>query len=333
MKRLPHVPTANELIDKAFKKAVRARHGKSRRTPADRVRAEWSFITTASSILSDNLNNIPKGFPHLHELPPFELELVESLVGVDALRHALGSLSWAGGKIPELKKTATAQLKRGDDANTVRRKASGRMVSVVKQVEKQLALVHDAKKVLERLPTLENAPTIVVSGFPNVGKSSFVGAVSTASPEVAAYPFTTTQFVVGHALFEGERVQLVDIPGLLRWKSPEKKKLERQAAAVLSWAGDVVLFLLDTTGSCGYPLEEQLSLLKELKAELSVPVLVAASKRDLPEFAPSSDADMEVSVYDRKSVEAVLMRVAGMAREEHKRRADAVEENSDAINH
>ncbi|MHC1592556.1 MAG: NOG1 family protein [Methermicoccaceae archaeon] len=333
MKRLPHVPSADELIDKAFKRAARARHGKSRRTPENRVKAEWSFITTASSILSDNLNSIPKGFPNLDELPPFEFELVDALVGVDALRHALGSLSWAGEKIPELKKTATAQLKRGDDANMVRRRASGRMVSVVRQVEKELALVLNAKKVLNRLPTLLDAPTIVVSGFPNVGKSSFVGAVSSASPEVAAYPFTTTQFVVGHALFEGERIQLVDVPGLLKWKNPEKKKLERQAAAVLNWAGDVVLFMLDTTGSCGYPLEEQLSLLGELKAELSVPVLVAASKRDLPEFTPNPEADMELSVYDRESVEAVLVKVVGVAREEHKRRADAAEEFPDTTSY
>ncbi|MHC1597115.1 MAG: NOG1 family protein [Methermicoccaceae archaeon] len=319
MTRLFHVPTADELIDKAFRRAARARRGKPKRTRAERVRAEWAFLMTASTILSDTLASIPKRFPSLQHLPAHERRLIDVLVGEDGLRRALGSLGWAAEQITQIRRQAVGELKRADEPNVIRRRASGRMVSVVRQVEKSLKLVGEARSVIERAPTLEDVPTIVVSGFPNVGKSSFVGAVSTASPEVAPYPFTTRHMVVGHALLRGMRVQLVDIPGLFALKPSEKKMIEMQAAAVLGELGDVVLFLLDTTGSCGYGVDEQLELLGELKEGVDVPVVVAGSKRDHPDFVHTPEMDIELSVYEPKSVEAVLERVVGLAVEKREK--------------
>jgi len=53
----------------------------------------------------------------------------------------------------------------------------------------------------------EDEFTVVVAGYPNVGKSSFIRLVSTAEPEIAAYPFTTKGVIVGHRdLGKSERV-------------------------------------------------------------------------------------------------------------------------------
>ncbi|NIU67002.1 MAG: GTP-binding protein, partial [Actinobacteria bacterium] len=103
------------------------------------------------------------------------------------------------------------------------------------EVADDLDRVGAARNDLRDLPDIRpDEPTVVVAGYPNVGKSSFVNAVTRASNRVAEYPFTTTGVQIGHVERDRIRYQLVDTPGLLDRPPAERNAIERQAASALA---------------------------------------------------------------------------------------------------
>ncbi|MBC8274264.1 MAG: 50S ribosome-binding GTPase [Chloroflexi bacterium] len=58
----------------------------------------------------------------------------------------------------------------------------------------------------------EGAGQVALIGLPNTGKSQLLAAVTDASPEIGAYPFTTRSPNIGMMKFENVQIQLVDTP-------------------------------------------------------------------------------------------------------------------------
>jgi GTP-binding protein len=56
---------------------------------------------------------------------------------------------------------------------------------------------------------------IGIIGYPNVGKSTLLAAISAAKPKIASYPFTTLEPVLGVAEGDGQSVVVAEIPGLV----------------------------------------------------------------------------------------------------------------------
>lgn len=58
----------------------------------------------------------------------------------------------------------------------------------------------------------EGAAQVVLIGLPNVGKSQIVTRLTNATPQVASYPFTTREPLVGMMPFKDIKIQLIDTP-------------------------------------------------------------------------------------------------------------------------
>lgn len=317
-KQIPSIPLAQELIDKAFRRAARARKGKISTSISD---AEKASILTAGNILADNLSLAVRKFPSLDKLPDFYRELADILVGVDKLKKSLCNVNWAAKKIKELSRKYIGLIRESEDASKLKKQAFGRMASIISDIKADLEFLSEAREKLRRIPTISDDPTIVVAGYANVGKSSFVARASSAKPLIAEYPFTTKGIMVGHFYIGKKRYQVIDTPGLLDRPLSQRNQIERQAIAAIRHVGDVILFIIDPTETCGYTLESQLNLLAEIKELITVPILVVANKADLLQKMPSI-AELKMSSLTGEGIEEVKSRLAALINQEQLRSRD-----------
>jgi len=305
------VPTADELLDKAYSRAARAGRGKIKEI-TDREELEESMLLTSSNIITDNLRNIAGDWPSLERMPEFYKELTEIIVGIDKLRMSLGSLDWAASKVKEISRKYVGIMRKSPDPILIRKQAYGRISSIVYDIDKDLKLLNEARNKLRDLPDVKEEPTIVVAGYPNVGKSSFVSDTTGARPEIAQYPFTTKSITIGHFTKNRKRYQVIDTPGLLDRPLDERNDIERQAISALRHVGNVTLFIIDPSETCGYTLKEQYHLLKEVRDFVNMPVVVAANKIDIQGGEEKVDADMYMSTLKGEGVMEVRDRLVEM---------------------
>ena len=303
---LPTTPRSEELVDKAFSRAARA--GRAKRGHE----AQESMLRTAGNILSDNLENVVVSWPDFgFDVDPFYYELADAIVDVDRLRQALSQVMWASRQIEDLRDEYTTKIRNSDvdTARKHRKQAFARMADVMDQIEDDLRYIGDSRDDLRDLPDIRpDEPAIVVAGYPNVGKSSFVNHVTRAANEIAEYPFTTRGVQVGHFERDHIRYQIVDTPGLLDRPEAERNDIERQAVSAVAHLADVVLFVLDPSGDCGYPLDVQLELREEVRAlfDESIPLLTVANKHDRFDAVRAEAVDATMSVTQNENVESVL---------------------------
>ncbi|MGV8076939.1 MAG: NOG1 family protein [Methanosarcina sp.] len=309
------VPTSEELINKAFKRAARAMSGKTIENREGRFRANESMLLTAANIFTDNLANIVRRFPSFDQLPRFYYEIADILVGIEKLKMSLASVDWASKKIHEVARSYVGKIRDSDIPEPVRKEAFGRLASIIKSINKDLLFLNEARNILRKLPDVQDEPTIVIAGYPNVGKSSFVSKITSASPEIAPYPFTTKGVTIGHFIRNGVRYQVMDTPGLLDRPMSERNYIERQAITAIHFLDAVVMFMIDPSESCGYEIADQKRLLEEIKENFELPLLVIANKADRPEFRKMDEVEMNISTINGEGIEEVMDRLLEMIEE------------------
>merc|ERR1719385_298853 len=159
----------------------------------------------------------------------------------------------------------------------------GRMATIMRRQNQSLQYLEQVRQHLSRLPTIDpNTRTLLITGFPNVGKSSFINKITRADVEVQPYAFTTKSLYVGHTDYKYLRWQVVDTPGILDHPLEERNTIEMQAITALAHLRAVVLYFLDPSEQCGYTLEQQKSLFDSIRPLFNnKPLLVVANKSDV----------------------------------------------------
>ncbi len=285
-RRLLAAPSPDELLTRAFRRASRAADAlRARGKPIEIAKQrEAERIRVMSQTIRETLTKLVTATPSLSNLPPFYKELVAALVNVDDVRKSLGAIDGTAKIIRRLEREHIRRLRAVSSlggTSAIRRQAYGRISSTVRRASDHLAILREAEGKLADLPSVFiEMPTIVIAGYPNVGKTMLLRRLTGSEPKIAPYPFTTKGLNLGYFERGYKRYQVIDTPGLLDRPLAKRNPVERQAIAALRHLADVAVFMLDPSGTCGYEFEHQLHLLEDVRNTFSN-VIVVINKTDL----------------------------------------------------
>ncbi|XP_017044707.1 nucleolar GTP-binding protein 1 [Drosophila ficusphila] len=315
-KKIMVVPPAKDFIDIMLSKT-------QRKTPTvvhkgykiSRIRAFYTRkVKYTQQNFHDRLSQIIQDFPKLDDVHPFYADLMNVLYDKDHYKLALGQLNTARHLVDNVAKDYVRLLKYGDSlyrCKQLKKAALGRMATIMKRQASNLTYLEQVRQHLSRLPTIDPySRTIIICGFPNVGKSSFINKITRADVEVQPYAFTTKSLYVGHTDYKYLRWQVIDTPGILDHPLEERNVIEMQAITALAHLRACVLYFMDISEQCGHSLEEQVKLFESIKPLFTnKPLILAINKIDIltPEDLPEERREIITKLQEDKNIPVMLM--------------------------
>ncbi len=298
------VMNAEEILDKAFGRA--SKKTKEAKDRVERKRKTASVkLNTVAHIIEDTIGRYEDEFPTMEILPDFYYDIIDITIGIDQLKKSLGAINWAKRRAKRTLMEAAREVvskEEEDEIERVMNQAYARTDSFLKQVDDDLEFLKDARKKLNSLPDIRpEYPTVAVAGYPNVGKSELVSQISSGKPKIDVYPFTTREVGIGHFFLGYRKCQLLDTPGMLDRPKEERNDIEMQAVKALESLADLIIFMFDPTETCGYPMDQQEELCREIREELpEVEIIEIENKSDLDR----SDSDrLKISALKGENLE------------------------------
>lgn len=322
-KSITVVPPAKELIDIILSKT-------QRKTPTiihkhyqiSRIRSFYMRkVKFTESNLNEKLTGILAEFPKIEDIHPFYADLMNILYDKDHYKLALGQINMAKHLIGNVAKDYNRLLKFGDSlyrCKQLKRAALGRMCTIMKRQNSSLLYLEQVRQHLGRLPSIDpNTRTLLLFGFPNVGKSSFVNNITRANVEVQPYAFTTKSLYVGHTDYQYLRWQVIDTPGILDKPLEDRNTIEMQAITALAHLRACVVCVLDISEQCGYSLQQQCDLFNNIKPLFAnKPLIVALNKIDArrPEDLSQPEKDLLEQTF-KKDANVLVIPMSTLTKE------------------
>jgi ribosome-interacting GTPase 1 len=120
--------------------------------------------------------------------------------------------------------------------------------------------------------------TVALVGFPSVGKSTLINQVTDAKSETAGYAFTTLTCIPGVMEHRGAKIQILDLPGLIKGAANGKGR-GREILNVIR-SSDMVLYIVDPFQDAHFRvLHKELELAGMRLNEGKPPVFISRTDR------------------------------------------------------
>lgn len=194
---------------------------------------------------------------------------MNTLYDADHFRIALGQVSTAKHLVETVSRDYVRLIKYAQSlfqCKQLKRAGLGRMATICKRLKDPLVYLEQVRQHLGRLPSIDpNTRTLLICGYPNVGKSSFLRSVSRADVDVQPYAFTTKSLFVGHFDYKYLRFQAIDTPGILDHPLEEMNTIEMQSITAVAHLRSAVLYFMDLSEQCGYSVQDQIKLFHNIR--------------------------------------------------------------------
>ena len=304
-KSIPIIPKVSDLIDSILSKT-------QSKTPTvthpgykiTRIRKFYMRkVRFTEDSITEKLESITKNFPKLDDIHPFYADMINILYDKDHYKLALGTVNTAKNICQKIASDYVKLLKYGDSlyrCKQLKVAALGRMMTTLKKLGASFNYLEEVRKHLSRFPSIDPTErTLILAGFPNVGKSSFMNKITYADSEVQAYHFTTQSLFVGHTYYKNIRWQVIDTPGILDRALEQRNIIEMQTITALAHLDACILYFVDVSENCGYSIAQQVSLFDSIRPLFkNKPLVIIANKTDLRKY-------IELPEKDRKLIEEV----------------------------
>jgi nucleolar GTP-binding protein len=317
-KKITVVPTSTD-----FKEVVLSKT--QRKTPTvihkqyqiGRIRQFYTRkIKFMQQTIHDKLSLILEEFPKLNDVHPFYADLMNILYDKDHYKIALGQINTARHLIDNVAKDHVRLMKFSDSlyrCKMMKKAALGRMCKILSRQKQSLAYLEQVRQHLARLPSIDpNTRTLIICGFPNVGKSSLINKLTRADVEVQPYAFTTKALYVGHMDYEYLRWQVIDTPGLLDQPLEERNTIEMQGITALAHIRAAVIYVMDLSEQCNYTIDEQVTLFNSIRPLFAnKPVLLAINKIDIVRLEElPAEKKQFLEVFEKENIPVLQMSTA-----------------------
>lgn len=194
---------------------------------------------------------------------------MNTLYDADHFRIALGQVSTAKHLIETVSRDYVRLIKYAQSlfqCKQLKRAGLGRMATICKRLKDPLVYLEQVRQHLGRLPSIDpNTRTLLICGYPNVGKSSFLRSITRADVDVQPYAFTTKSLFVGHFDYKYLRFQAIDTPGILDHPLEEMNTIEMQSITAIAHLRSAVLYFMDLSEQCGYSVGDQIKLFNSIR--------------------------------------------------------------------
>jgi len=329
---LPVVKSPTELMDKARKVPLRVKTDMNVKNIRNRARKHGAeSLNAMTQALCIPLRDIVDGYKReWRRLHPFERVVADLTARARqnkdglTLQDVLDDIHEARKMLLEAGKEWVYKAKHAEtarEADMYAQEGARSMLELYREFAfEPVSGIIELQRSLRGAPAVQlDTPAVVLVGAPNTGKSSIVRYISSATPEVNNYPFTTRGMTLGHVevfwsddgdiaraiVPEQEKkrkgpsdgvlagkyafsqlCQVMDSPGLLvRPDELERNEMEELTLAAMRHLPTAVMYVMDLSGEAGdkcSSVEDQLQLRKDIRARFPRrPWIDVVSKVDL----------------------------------------------------
>ena len=316
-KSIPIIPKVSDLIDSILSKT-------QSKTPTvthpgykiTRIRKFYMRkVRFTEDSITEKLESITKNFPKLDDIHPFYADMINILYDKDHYKLALGTVNTAKNICQKIASDYVKLLKYGDSlyrCKQLKVAALGRMMTTLKKLGASFNYLEEVRKHLSRFPSIDPTErTLILAGFPNVGKSSFMNKITYADSEVQAYHFTTQSLFVGHTYYKNIRWQVIDTPGILDRALEQRNIIEMQTITALAHLDACILYFVDVSENCGYSIAQQVSLFDSIRPLFkNKPLVIITNKTDLRKYTNKQKKDRKLIEEVAKEHQTYLIQMS-----------------------